>query len=311
MSTNPVRSVIEGIECEPSSEFLSTLRAELVGELARSVASEVAAPEPNTMPPDPLHQYTASALGRSPVRRGRRRSKLLLVAAACVAVLAIGAVIVSRADDSQHVTTELHDVNPQEALPLAQRALIGPTVFGTYGDAKGWAETELPKEAAATIAELPECALLTSVGLLPPTTKSVSAHQDSGEFVQAVFVFATPEDASQAMEVIAGKVFPRCWFNVYDRGNTFRYRDTGATTSSQAWDAPPIAPHGDRQVTFGQRTTINHLTGPSDEYLINGFVQVGRAIAVINVKLVTPADTFMSEKGIAAETAALEKVFGP
>jgi hypothetical protein len=29
VSTNPVRSAIEGIECEPSSEFLSTLRAEL------------------------------------------------------------------------------------------------------------------------------------------------------------------------------------------------------------------------------------------------------------------------------------------
>ena len=35
--------------------------------------------------------------------------------------------------------------------------------------------------------------------------------------IHNVLVFATPEDASHAMDVIEGDVFPTCWFNFWDR----------------------------------------------------------------------------------------------
>jgi hypothetical protein len=136
-------------------------------------------------------------------------------------VFATGALIVSRAAHHPNTTTELHDVNPEEALPLARRALFSNDALGVrWTNLDSIGANAIPEQAAATLDALADCAVLTSVGIFPPTTKSATAQQyvPGPELMfQDVFVFATAKDASRAMDVIDSEVFPACWFNFFDR----------------------------------------------------------------------------------------------
>jgi len=126
-----------------------------------------------------------------------------------------------------------------------------------------------------------------------------------------VMVFASAEDASRAMDVIAGQVFPQCMFDLIDRIIPLGRR-MNATTKSETWQAPPIASHGDRQVAFGQLVRYTVSTGNVDIYLINVYVQVGRAIAWVDPQYFPESTTplYRVDRAVDASVAALAHVFG-
>jgi hypothetical protein len=331
MSRNPVSAAIELVDIAPSNEFRTSLRAQLLADFSEPATPGTPATQsPNETAPKSDEYIT---LEPSPSRFGPspRLYKTVLVAAACLAVFATGAVIANRSG-TPNATTELNDVDRQEALPLARHALITTDALGIqWTSGYSWDESELPTQATATIAALPECALLKSVGLVQPTTKSATAHQfvpgDTNFLFQQVFVFATTEDASRAMDVIDGDVFPTCWFNLFDRLTPLE--PAGWTSTTEAWhvtqlasplDPVQIAPHGDRQIIIGQHTTINRSSGPLERYFVNAFVQVGRTISWVNPRLLTSTELFDSSpslravgvnEAITAATNALKKAIGP
>ena len=139
----------------------------------------------------------------------RRLSKVVLAAAASIALVATGAIIANRVSDDSNAG-ELNDVNPEEALPLARAAVITADKVGSRWRLQIPLPESVYEETALAIRTArPECAVLASVGLLSPTTKSVAARQaftigNPGDVRQTVFVFATTEDASRAMDDSVG-----------------------------------------------------------------------------------------------------------
>jgi hypothetical protein len=246
----------------------------------------------------------------------RRLAKVTLAVAAAVALLATGIVIANRVDDDSNVVA-LHDVSPKDA-PLAQAAGITPDKVGSrWRQLDPFTDAFYAEQATATIAAFPECAMLRSFGLFPPTTKAVAARQaftvgNPANVHQTVFVFATAEDASRAMDVIEGDIFPTCWFQLYDRLAPFNQYGSVETATSSTWDAASYAQHGDRQVIFGQQVNFTSDGGPFMLQIVNAFVQVGRAISWL-----APANTaalrprIQIDKMIAATATALDSVFKP
>ncbi len=313
MNRHRVRAAIELIDVAPSIEFRATLRAQLLAEFPRpDQVGMPASEDPNAASREAINEYVTLKPNQSRFFPERRLSRTLAATAACVAVLATVAAIINSASHDATPTVELHDVDQPEASRLAQRALIPGEALGLqWSSGQNWAATELPNEAAATIAALPDCAQLRSVGLMPPTTKSATAYQyvsDNNLLLNQVFVFATREDASRAMNVIAGDVFPTCWFDVFDRGVEFTY--PGVTSTSEEWEPPQIAQHGDRQVIIGQHTQLTLLTGPAERDLVVAFVQVGRAITLVNPRVLIPGELFSVNKDITAATDALHHALG-
>jgi hypothetical protein len=293
---------------------LSDDREQAIDELARLAGAALRSPAPEQ--------------GASAIMRRARTQRIVRAGVAVVSVLAvvaIGLAVVNRRSESQRpgedtpdnteVITDLHDVDQQEAAPLALRALITENELGVqWSDDKNWSETEFQQQAALTIAAMPECAVLTSVGVFPPTTKSAGAFQSSVLGIHNVMVFATPEDASRAMDVLAGAVFPKCWFDFWDRETPIDFK--GTTSTTEAWDAPKITAHGDRQITVGQYTTRVNASRYGlrpEEHLILTFIQVGRAITFVNpVYDATASDPLATANFITSVAATdLTNVFGP
>jgi hypothetical protein len=296
---------------ESKPVVLSDGRQHVVDEWGRRAGAALRSPAPEN--------------GASVIMRRARNQRTVRVGGALIGVLiviAIGIAVLGRGDESQRpgddtpaetvAVTELHDVNLQDALLLAQSANL-PQGDHRWNKGQPENESERLREAAATIAALPACAVLTSVGLLPPTTKSAVAYQyvPGGPLLQDVFVYATPEDASRAMDVIASQLYPGCWFDVIDRG--FEYTYPGTTSSSEAWQAPPIAKHGDRQVIIGQHTSFIQPDLRRDHYVVNAYVQVGRAISLIDPEFVATASDPLAavDNDITAATTALKNGLGP
>ena len=263
---------------------------------------------------DAASEYVTLAPDPPRIGTTRRFSKVLLAAAACIALLATGAIIANRVSDDSNAG-ELNDVNPEEALPLAQTALITPDQIGSrWRKQDPFTESVFAEQTAATIAALPDCAMLTSFGLFSPTTKSVAARQaftigNAEDIRHTVFVFATPEDASRAMDIIDGDIYPKCWFNLYDHLAPLGRFGAIITSTSEAWDAPQIALQGDRQVIIGQHMSFTSGDGPFDAHIINAYVQTGRAISWIAPTYHVGANLFPVDKMISATATALDEVF--
>jgi hypothetical protein len=300
---------------EAKPAVLSEDREQAIDQLGRLAGAALRTPAPEH--------------GASAIMRRARNQRIVHAGGAAVGVLAIvtvGIAVVARRDasrrpgedtpDNTEVVTDLHDVNRQEAAPLALRALITENELGVqWSDDKNWSETEFPQQAALTIAQMPECALLTSVGVFPPTTKSAGGFQSSVLGIHNVLVYATPEDASRAMDAVAGAVFPKCWFNFWDRETPVDF--SGATSTTEAWNAPKITAHGDRQITVGQHTTrvfnASSYGLRPDEHLILTFIQVGRAITFVNPFYDATASDPLATANFITSVAAtdLTNVFGP
>jgi hypothetical protein len=251
----------------------------------------------------------------TPTGRNRRLQRILLTAAACAAAVA-GVLVVNHLNNDPQSTGELRDVDSREALPLSQAAQITPDVIGpSWSQVDDFSISTYANLNAATIAALPECAELKSFGLMQPTTKSVLFHEDflngPAPMLHDVWVFATPKDASLAMDVIAGAVYPTCLFDLFDRLTPLS-SGTKATSASRSFDLSPVAPHGDRQVIIGQKIdyTLSVGGGVSVE-AVNAFVQVGRAIAFVDPQYFSDVGPKSNvEQAITASTDALKKVFG-
>ncbi|MEO8264611.1 MAG: hypothetical protein ABI706_03780 [Ilumatobacteraceae bacterium] len=245
-----------------------------------------------------------------------RLGKIALALAASIA-LVLAAAVMLRHDDNQRSSTELRDVDPAEALPLGRRAFITADALGSrWREQEMFTEAVYTEQTAATIAALPECADLTATGLFTPTTKSVAARQSFSpgrNFVgHTVFVFATEEDASRAMDVINGDVYPNCSFNFFDRLIPLGSTLGTDTSTSEAWDAPAFTAHGERLVVIGQHAKLVGPDATVDAYFVNAYVQVGRAISWINpMASPTAGDSqFAVNKAITATATALDAVFG-
>ena len=104
--------------------------------------------------------------------------------------------------------------------------------------------------------------------------------------------------------------FAACWFDLFDRIRVTPVVGAGRTPPSEAWNAPTISPHDDRQVIIGQRVTIVRPSITDGVHLVNAFVQVGRAIVWINPRLPASGDLSEVEKAIAAATTALKNASG-
>jgi hypothetical protein len=305
MTSNPVSTALERVDAEPEHEFLAALRAQLLLDLERPI-------DPASAMPESADEYVALATDTSPVGPTRRALKMLIAVAACIAVFATAALIANRPANS---ADELSDVDLQEATPLGKAAFIVPADLGrSFRSVPPPDEMSLARAAAATAAVLPACAVLPSMGLLPPTTKAALPEQvlaGLGYVAHTVLVFASPDDASRAMDVIAGDVFRTCQLDMYDR--LVPLGNPGVTSTTESWEAPAIGRHGDRQVIIGQHSRyVGGSDGPSEEFRVNVFVQVGRAISWSNPEFLAEAynPRVIVDKAITATTAALENVFG-
>ena len=315
MNSNPVRSAVDLVDAEPSREFLSALRARLLADDRTPVATT---PPPKTSGATNVEEYVVLAPRPTGTNSNRRLYRALLAAAACVALVAAILVIKHTSDSNQ---TGLRDVDPREALPLGQAARITADQLKRVEGSAGWQQvddfslSDYAKQTAAINAQTPACAQLASVGLAQPTSKSVLVHQDFANgpvpMLRDVWVFATPADASRAMDVIAGDVYPMCSFKLFDRLTALNRNITALSTSTVWRQAPQIAPHGDRQVIIGQKIDYTFLVGAASAEAINAYVQVGRAIAFIDPQYLSDvSSTSNVELAITASTNALKDVFG-
>jgi hypothetical protein len=318
MNPNIVASAIDQVDAEPTAEFLDDLRLRLLAGLTDGSGESDHAPSRrlDSSAPAPLNEYVSLSDAPPAAGLNRRLVQGALAAAVLVSLVATAAIVVTRIDDTRRSTGELNDVNAQDALPLAHQAFIAADTLG-----QTYRETELPlpesvenKLAADTRVAMPECEILPLVGLMQPSSKAVSPSQFFNGFLggvaHTVLVFATPEDATKAMDVIEGDVYPACRFDLFDR--MIPLEGLGQTASSEPWAAVPTIPaHGDRQIVFGQYTKFTGGTGSSEAFYVNVFVQVGRAISWMNPQMLsTDKPLFFVNKAVEAETAALESVFG-
>jgi hypothetical protein len=78
-------------------------------------------------------------------------------------------------------------------------------------------------------------------------------------------------------------------------------------------EAVDAARHGDRQIIIGQQSTLVIRFRSEETYLVNAYVQVGRAISWINPRYVENDSNRLVavDKAITAATTALNNVFGP
>jgi hypothetical protein len=203
-----------------------------------------------------------------------------------------------------------------EATALAQDALVRPEDLGNrfYRYGEPIAESVWAEQAAAVAAAHPDCAVLPSLGLAPPTTKAAYSrqwiHGGNALTAQSVMVFATAADASRAMDMIASDSYRICELELLDRLTPFAPEADG-TSITEPWQAPAIGPHGERQVTSGLHITYSTSSGTHDEYRISAYVQVGRAIMWIEPRYVATVarPMFLPEKMISMSTTVLESVF--
>lgn len=250
-----------------------------------------------------------------------RLVRILLAAAACIALFVVAALVANRPNSDLPSTGELNDVDLVQATALGESALVPPkdvvTTFRRIDDPIS--EATWAQQAEATAAANPACAVLSSFGLAPPTTKAALPRQwlhggVGGPMAQNIKVFATTADASRAMDMIAGAEYQACDRDLFDRLTPFN--TPNVTSITEPWQAPAIAPHGDRQIIIGQHTTYSgeaiKYSGATDEFRINAYIQVGRAISWINPRYLPGAQQplFVSEKAITASATALEAVFG-
>jgi hypothetical protein len=115
------------------------------------------------------------------------------------------------------------------------------------------------------------------------------------------------------MDVIAGDVYATCWFDLFDRLIPLGPTLGTSTSTSDAWDAPAITQHGERQIIIGQHATLVGSDATVEAYFVNAYVQVGRAISWINpmTGATTDSGLFTVDRAITATATALTSTFGP
>jgi hypothetical protein len=311
MTENVYRDAVALVDAEPSAEFLSTLRAQLLAELSATVIeSATSATTPQTE-----EEEVVEVIEETPSRRQRRTRRVWLAAATCLAVLGTGAIVLFRADDSPESADQLADVNPEEVGGLGEQAAIPESALGpAWEAASDQGGVPFAQLDAQITAAMPQCAELSDYGIWLPTTKSVTTHEFFSVPLQDfmyhdVMVFASEEDASRAMDKIAEPLFQSCVIARFDLLAPF-WPTPETTSISTPATVPEIDSHGDRQIVFGQRVDYRFSGEPGPAVLVaNVYVQVGRAIAWISPQYYSFGSEGLNAR-IKLSSDALERVFG-
>jgi hypothetical protein len=266
MNRHPVSVALDRLDEEASAEFRDSLRAQLLFELAAPAAAVDDPPE------------ITVTLFRS---TGQRRSGLLRVAAAILAIAAAAVALVSRGPEPPGVDTSRDSA-------IANAALLTPDMVDQqWTGVTHTFDTFTSRRAADLAATVPECARYVDYAFDSPRRDAATAggvlFSDARAYLfQWVYVFPTEEAASRVMDMISEPSFLAC-FNGFSEAS-YPVLVPGHTATMTTVAAPSIAPHGDRQVVFDTHSTGELFPIFSDlsvEY-VNVFVQVGRGIVYVN-----------------------------
>lgn len=242
-----------------------------------------------------------------PTASWRRHMKVVLTAAASVAlVAALAVVIINHRSEPTAVDTS-HD------LEIAKAAIMQPPDIGvTWSVTHLWGDLT-SRHIAELAATLPECGPYLDYAFDTAGRQAVTAGRQFGirgsELItwiitQWVYILPSEQAASQAMDKIAEPGFLPCFDHVLPQ----MYPGKGVASRL---DPLPVAPHGDRQIVIGQHLVFGAT--PSDSGIpvdtMNVWVQVGRAVVFVDPSL----DSHQSldpesriERAVSAATEALQ-----
>ncbi len=268
--------LFDAVQLEMSPAFRRRLEQQLVAAPPLEVKEDVMV---KVVEHDVGHGGDGSDPGRQeasgPPRH--RRMKVLLGAAASIALVAALAVVVINHQAEPEVDTS-HD------LDIAKAAIFEPSDLGF-----SWSVTHLwgdltSRSIAESAATVPECKPYLDYAFDTAGRHAVTAGRQFGipglEMVtwvitQWIYIFPSEKAASQAMDKIAEPGFAPCFDHVFRRmyGNS----------QASRLDPLPVAPHGDRQIVIGQH--LDFGAPPPDGIPVdtmNVWVQIGRAVVFVD-----------------------------
>lgn len=318
MNEQSIRNAFDHIDATPDVEFRKRLRRQLVDgyTAARPISPNV------TVKEDIMLQKNTT-----PNRRFRPRFVVGIAAAAVLIALPVAFALLHDSPDRIPPPVATQPVPTPATLPpsaplvdedLAQRALLAPEALGNYTYATDFADAEAyDTEWLVRTATLPECSgIAPSAGFLanPNTAWFVNSNSYSLRAWQSVAVFADVAAADAAMDAIEQPGFVECASAYEDTFSSFPAPD-GLTPpevtsmNTVSYEVSGVRPHGDRQISFGLRTTYNYGNNNSrDTYWVVSYVQVGRAVTLLQVNpdaRGVDADNGVVERSLVAAEAAL------
>ena len=240
-----------------------------------------------------------------PTSSGHRRMKVVLAAAASIALIAALAVVIINHQSEPVAVDTSHD--PE----IAKAAIIEPSDLGfSWSVTHMWGDLT-SRSIAESAATVPECEPYLDDAFDTAGRQAVTAGRQFGIrgselttwiITQWVYIFPSEKAASQAMDKIAEPGFQPCLDHVFRRmyGNS----------QASRLDPLPVAPHGDRQIVIGQHLVFG--APPPDGIPVdtmNVWVQIGRAVVFVDPS----TDTHDSldpegriERAVSAATDALQ-----
>jgi hypothetical protein len=264
MSTHPIRSAFDHAGDEPSPEFRDALRIRFLTDFASATAA--------TGLPD--RDQTLVTVTEEPPNRPRAKM-VLGIAAAIAAIAGLAVVVINHRSQPAGVDTSRDPA-------IAEEALISVDELGA-----GWEVVSggLTSRAVADIAAtVPECTPYLDYAFDSPGRQAPTAGRIFGSLAwtltEWVYIFPSEAAASQAMDKIAEDGFATC-FNKFLEVLIPAYAP-GSTVTATTDVAPPLLPHGDRQVVLTQNNTYRTDTFEYSRTVLNAFVQVGRGIVYID-----------------------------
>jgi hypothetical protein len=236
-----------------------------------------------------------------------RRMKVLLAAAASIAIVAALAIVIS------NHRAEPAEVDTSHDLDIAKAAIIAPRDIGV-----SWSVTHMwgdltSRSIAESAAKVPECKPYLDYAFDTDGRQAVTAGRQFGirgselitwVITQWVYVFPSEQAASEAMDKIAEPGFLSCFDNVLP----LMYPGKGVASRL---DPLPVAPHGDRQIVIGQHLVFG--ASPSDSGIpvdtMNVWVRVGRAVVFVDPSVDTHNSLDSAsriERAVSAATKAIQ-----
>jgi hypothetical protein len=300
------RQLFDAVQLEMSPAFRRRLEHDLVAAAQHEVEEDVMV---KVVEHEVGHGGDAGDPTRTdePTASWRRHMKVVLAAAASVAlVVALAVVTINHQSEPTAVDTS-HD------LEIAEAAIIEPADIGV-----SWSVTHLwgdltSRHIGELAATLPECGPYLDYAFDTAGRQAVTAGRQFGirgsELItwiitQWVYIFPTEKAASQAMDKIAEPGFLPC----FDHVLPLMYPGKGVASRL---DPLPVASHGDRQIVIGQHLVFGASPGDSGIPVdtMNVWVQVGRAVVFVDPGL--DSDESLDpesriERAVSAATEALQ-----
>ena len=271
MSAHPIRTAFEHSGDEPSPEFRDALRVRFLAELVSPTAA--------TGTPD--REETIVTVTEETPRLSRSRTRVVLgIAALIVAIAGLTVVVITHRSQPAGIDTSRDPA-------IAKDAVISVDELGS-----GWGiSSNYPGLTSRTIADIaatvPGCAPYFDYAFDSPRRQAVTAGTifDSPRgfaLTQWVYIFPTKDAASKAMNKIAENGFVPC-MNSFIEAMVPKIEPPGITVKVTSVAAPPMLPHGDRQVVVGQFNTFQQNgVQLTSQTVMHVFVQVGRGIVYID-----------------------------